>query len=68
MTGVSAWTYLFSMLLNVPFGAGEFGESEYGEKADANPLVGEGMSGLFNAILLRATSDAIDACFKELGP
>ena len=39
------------MLANVPFGAGEFGESEYGEKADENPLVGEGMSGLINAIL-----------------
>lgn len=44
------------MLANVPFGAGELGESEYGENAEESPLVGEGMSGLFNAILQRARS------------
>jgi hypothetical protein len=31
-------------------GAGELGESVYGEKADDSPPVGEGIIGLFNAI------------------
>lgn len=31
-------------------GAGEFGESVYGEKADVSPPVGEGIRGLFNAM------------------
>lgn len=38
-------------------GAGELGESEYGEKEDARPAVGEGMSGLFNA-MMAACDDA----------
>lgn len=38
------------MALKIPLGAGEFGESEYGEKADESMLEGEGMSGLFNAM------------------
>ena len=31
-------------------GAGELGESVYGEKADESPAVGEGIMGLFSAI------------------
>lgn len=34
------------------YGAGELGESVYGEKADMRPL-GEGISGTFTAIILR---------------
>ena len=34
----------------MPYGAGELGESEYGENAEEMPLVGEGIIGLLRAM------------------
>jgi len=45
--------YLLSMPANMPCGAGETGESVYGEKADASPLDGEGIIGLLSAMVRR---------------
>lgn len=46
---------------NIPSGAGDEGESEWGEKGEVRPLkVGEGMSGLFIAMAICSGCVAID--------
>ena len=48
--------YLFSMLANVAYGSGEPGDSEYGEKAEEIAFVGDGIIGLFRAMVDSAAS------------
>ena len=40
------------VLVRVVYGAGELGESVYGEKADVRPLFGDGSKGDLSAIIL----------------
>ena len=52
--------HLLSMLLNIPKGVGDEGESEWGEKGEVSPLtVGDGIMGLFNAIIVAGRSGVV---------
>lgn len=60
--------YLFSIPLNMPCGAGEDGESVYGEKADDMPPDGEGNIGLFavSAAIVGAKGAATVSALQRL--